>query len=614
MQVMEIPMPIPGAAYPVIDAQQLEYIAFSGQQELVHGVFKSIPLEERRRFASKYILSEVITGGIKKLRKYLGAAAEEAADEEKAFIDQTLRQFILGCRNSRNYPRELFQSILQWANELVALSLPNEAVYYYEEALRLDPQKYPDLHARLLLDSASVLNTFGEFSQAQSILTTLAERPYLITDRNIVPALMFNLGRESLLNGDVGYYKELLFRGLREFYGNIDDRRIFVEQLCKTYRRFYHVLLGRSVRVTDKVVFLLHWAYFRLSTGRAARRIGIVRMMRLLVLGWVYITNYARASARPQRSFRGFPAAYPRAKRHHVLLTRAMGGIGDFLMMTPGLHALKRKHPREEIHVAVPRRYAPLFEGNPDVKVVDIEDVSLSHLTYRKWLNFSDCPATRIEALTSPRVKRSRVDIFARAMGIRCYRFWTMDKRPRYFVSDGEKSFAAWFWNVHQLAGRPVIAVQLHAEEVYRNYPHMQRLVRELAKKRTVLLFDSEIIDGFDLPNVIKVDTLPMRQAFALVSRCDAVVAPDSSFVHLAAALDLPCVALYGPIDGTVRTAHYPNCIYLDVRDRLGCVPCWRNDQIPCKLTGLRNSVCLHEIAVRDIIQTLDNVLERRTP
>jgi ADP-heptose:LPS heptosyltransferase len=102
-----------------------------------------------------------------------------------------------------------------------------------------------------------------------------------------------------------------------------------------------------------------------------------------------------------------------------------------------------------------------------------------------------------------------------------------------------------------------------------------------------------------------------MRKAFALAAACDAIVAPDSSFVHLAAALDVPCVALYGPVDGAVRTKSYPRCVYLDVRKKLGCVPCWRNDKIPCKLTNLRTSACLADIAVHDIVTTLDKILQK---
>ncbi len=83
--------------------------------------------------------------------------------------------------------------------------------------------------------------------------------------------------------------------------------------------------------------------------------------------------------------------------------------------------------------------------------------------------------------------------------------------------------------------------------------------------------------------------------------------------MHLSAALDIPCVALYGPIDGTVRTKHYPQCTVIDVRQRLRCLPCWRNEQITCALTNMRGSVCMADISITEIMGALDDHLRRRT-
>ena len=77
----------------------------------------------------------------------------------------------------------------------------------------------------------------------------------------------------------------------------------------------------------------------------------------------------------------------------------------------------------------------------------------------------------------------------------------------------------------------------------------------------------------------------------AAISPYSMAVAPDSSFIHLAAALRRPAVGLFGPTDGAVRTSDYPDVRFLDVRRDLRCVPCWRNEEIPCALTGMRASV-----------------------
>jgi ADP-heptose:LPS heptosyltransferase len=82
-------------------------------------------------------------------------------------------------------------------------------------------------------------------------------------------------------------------------------------------------------------------------------------------------------------------------------------------------------------------------------------------------------------------------------------------------------------------------------------------------------------------------------------------VAPDSAFFHLAGALDLPCVGLFGPTDGRVRGQDYPRARILDARRTLRCVPCWRNETTSCGLTNLRPSACLGEIAPDDVVRAV---------
>lgn len=590
-----------------VNASELEYIAFSGRSDVAHGIFRSIPETGRHAYANKYILHEVVVAGITKLRTYLAASAEEAAADEKAFLDDVVALFVTTSRHTGSFPRELFETMLRWSEELIRLSLLREALHLYDEMLDLNATKFPDLYVRCIVGKAGVLNMMGKFRETETLLAALARRPYRVTDRNMIPSLLFNLGQESLLRGDIEFYKTLLFRGLRHFYTDISHRRLFVDQIRKTYRRSHAVLLNRRLRLGDKFLFALHRLYFIAERFRVLRLTGAERVLRYAVLGCVYGANYFVHRSRWAEDGRQGPA--PHLLRRSILITRAMGGIGDLLMMTPGLHELKRRHPQSEIHLAIPRRYFPVFHDNPDVHLLDIEQEAFDHLAYKKWLNFTDCPASRVEARTAPKVKKNRIELFARGMGLGRMRVRRMEKRPRYFVSPPEREFQRSFWAQRKLEGKRVIGVQLHADEVYRDYPHMPQLIARLAEEYHVLVFDVEPIACCDGPDVTKVEGLPLRQAFALASACDGIIAPDSSFVHLAAAFDLPCVALHGPIDGKLRTMHYPHCRYLDVRQKLGCMPCWRNNNIPCKLTNMRTSVCMADIALEQIIDTLKSLL-----
>lgn len=610
-----------------VQPRELEYIAFTGQYEQVHAILHRIPPGERTKYADKYVLSQAIWGGIQKLRKLLGVHAEAAAENEKAFIDETLKLFIADCKSSGIYPRELFQSILYWSDELVKLSLADEALLYIEEARAMGVNKFPDLQTMLLSRMAQIFSDNGQLPRAFAVLEDLARRPFLLTDRNQIPEILFKLGQLALQNEDVHYYKRLMLWGLRHFYTDIDNRRRFVEQLGKTYRRSYRLFFDATVRVSDKILFFVHWFYYKMPDFRRLRLGFLNKAMKLGILGYVYGLNYFRGSElfhsgvasikgapRPSPNGNGTPHgkaehASPRQRRH-LLITRAMGGIGDLLMMTPGIHALKQKYPGQEIHLALPKRYFGVFQGNPDVILVDIENGAFDFTAYRKWFNLTDCPAARVESRTAPRVKKTRIEIFARSLGVRGLRFRSMNRRPCYFLSEKDKEFREKFWKENGLAGKQVIGVQLHADEVYRDYPHAEQLVRKLSQHYIVLVFDAKPIRGCDFENVIKIDSLGIRQAFALASRCNAMVAPDSAFVHLAAAFNIPCVALFGPIDGKARTKDYPRCTYLDARANLNCVACWRNETLPCKLTNMRTSICMAHIPVARVLEALEKQLQ----
>ena len=593
-----------------ISPKELEYIAFSGQREIAHGLYRSIPLDQRGLYTNRFILSEVVHAGVQKLRKFLAASAEGAAQDEKLFIDEAMEVFIADCRLKKVYPRELFSSLLTWGEELSRLSLLREALRYYNAALELEVGKYPDLYSKILLAKAGLLNTMGSIEESQSILLSLASRPYMICDRNVLPNVLFQLGKESILKGDITLYKGVLFRGLRHFYTRFDQRKVFVDQIVLTYRHSINVLLDATTSTLDKVLFCSHRLYFLAARSRLLSASRLTGLLRILLLGCVYCLNYGFGSPLGMSAVGYRRGSKTQTGRRAVLITRSMGGIGDLLMMTPGLHALKMKHPHEEIHLALPRRYFPIFSGNPDVTLLEIDDGHIDPKEYWRWINFSDCPASRVESRSAPKVKKGRIEIFARAMGVGYFRRRRIDKRPRYFVLPEERVFQMSFWSKNGLTGEKVIGVQLRADEVYRDYPHMRELILRLATRYRVLVFDAEKIEDLEHDHVITVDNQPMRLAFALASACDAIVAPDSSFVHLAAALNIPCVALYGPIDGHVRTMEYQNCKYLDAKKKLGCMPCWRNEQIPCKLTGMRSSVCMADISIEEILAALDEKLK----
>jgi ADP-heptose:LPS heptosyltransferase len=606
-----------------ISFEQLLFMAYNGDYDSVYSHMVRFTPEDRKKYANKYIYFETLTGSIKNLSELKNYHEDLLVHKEKKFLLEILDLFISECINNSSFPRQLYQSILKVAEELTRLSDFNCAIEYLNKAIALGVNKFPELKTEVLFSLAEIYNRRGDLVYSENYLNQLLLHPYLITDRNRVAELLQNVSQLYLKQGKVDRYKNFLFLGLKYFYTNPDNRRKIFEQIRLTYRRSLKVIFNSDVNIQNRFIFLIHWYFFKLPNFSKIK-LGFANKIALRVLmGTIYLINYSQKTETTKnllpKNNENSGSLYLLKSQDYlseksiqsvqtkkILITRAMGGIGDLLMMTPGIHALRQKHPESEINLAIPKRYFSVFEGNDDVKLLDIEGDFFSHLTFNKWYNFTDCPAARKESISAPRVTKSRIDIFTSALNVGLLTRNTVSKKPRYFINQNELNFCNDFWRNNELNEKIVVGVQLHSDETYRDYPLMENLVKKLAEKYPVLIFDSETINGFDFENVIKIQNLSIRKAFALAHMCSAIVAPDSSFIHFAAAFDIPTIALFGPIDGKVRTKHYPNCTYLSAKDLFGCMPCWRNESIPCKLTGMRTSECMKQIPVNQILNVLE--------
>jgi len=88
-------------------------------------------------------------------------------------------------------------------------------------------------------------------------------------------------------------------------------------------------------------------------------------------------------------------------------------------------------------------------------------------------------------------------------------------------------------------------------------------------------------------------------QLAALFKRCKVVITPDSAPMHLAVALKVPCIALFGP---TEPARHIPKGAYVKVlRKDLHCSPCYKSK---CGHTS-----CMEQISIDEVLQTVVEML-----
>src|SRR5262249_45429403 len=250
------------------------------------------------------------------------------------------------------------------------------------------------------------------------------------------------------------------------------------------------------------------------------------------------------------------------------------------------------------------------FAENTDVLLHDIDGPPLDLQRFHAWHNLSFCPAARYESRHRPNVKKGRVELFASGMGISEKEMTTVGLQPRINFSEMSKRAGAAFFAEHGLVNQhPIIAVHAFSRETYRDYPRMETLIEKLAARYKIVVFHHVRVPLPSHPNIVPAFAQPMGDAFAIFAKCDLAVCADSSFFHVAAALDMPTVALFGPTDGAVRSKHHRKAHIVSLKHTFKCMPCWRNEDTPCQLTGTMQSACMMAIDENDIIALVDRLL-----
>jgi ADP-heptose:LPS heptosyltransferase len=289
------------------------------------------------------------------------------------------------------------------------------------------------------------------------------------------------------------------------------------------------------------------------------------------------------------------------------------GGFGDLLFLTPTIAEIRRRWPQAEVAVACFARYRDALLNNPDVKSwvsYPVESKDWSFFDAQVWLE------GLIEANREAE-KTHAVDLVAARCGLEI-----TDKRMKYYVTPeeaaaAEKEFPRW-------PDRPKrIGIQVSASGRCRIYPHIIDVAKRLWRDgHEVFLFGSPGEFQSDMPEGI-VNLMMLKKTFrescAILGACDVLVGPDSALVHVAGALGVPCVALYGPFPWQLRTAYAPETFALQGVGR--CSPCFHHarpgrhefpENGPCAATGRCEVLAAipAERVMREVWKKLERVTE----
>lgn len=257
-------------------------------------------------------------------------------------------------------------------------------------------------------------------------------------------------------------------------------------------------------------------------------------------------------------------------------------GIGDVLMTTPTLDALKELFiSSPTITYATNTRYldgglVKILRGNPSInKVIDRDQIDESE--YDLVINLH-CPCVGYERRENLPI--NRIDLFAAHAGVKL-----QNKIPRYFVDSKEVEWGLSFLQRHRIKSQ-VIMVHVFSTAVRRN-------LNSATFKSALMDLDSRgyrliiLLHSTDYPSEVYFDNIPgaiilkdedIRNIVGLMISCDLVICPDSAILHLAGALNIPTVSLFGHTDPRARINYYPNTVAVWPGQRFSCAPCWHGN------------------------------------
>jgi len=301
-----------------------------------------------------------------------------------------------------------------------------------------------------------------------------------------------------------------------------------------------------------------------------------------------------------------------------VLFMRHVG-LGDAVICASLARYVKKHWPDSWVAISVPEKWGELFEW-----IVDVDEV-IDCIIRKIPVNKYDA-AFRLDGIFDMQrdsAITSRPALLYRYLGLE-NPAEAMDK-PWFEVPARNKNIAN-NWMREQGINRThrLVGIQIDSMAPLRSIPADIRnsIIAGLLEDPTVKVIQFGLTTSapssrpLEFPGAYDATNLKLPLTGALMSMCDVMVAPDSGLMHLACALGVPTVALFGTMPARLRTEFYPTAHPIEAEDP-GCgrFPC--NDMANNEGWGMNycfdreghGSMCMRMIPASKVVAKVWEIL-----
>jgi heptosyltransferase-2 len=340
------------------------------------------------------------------------------------------------------------------------------------------------------------------------------------------------------------------------------------------------------------------------------------------------------------------------------ILIIMMGGIGDMILLTPALKALRKAYPSSTLSFLLgPYGAEKVIEGSHLINkkiIIDAEKYKgikgkikliqelrkenfclsitstgtnpvksgllcyLSGIKYRLGENIRGKGFfynLKIPFNEDSHYVESNLRLIEK-LGIKA------DERRTYiYRSSEDKYFASNIIADHHLEEKLLIGIHpgsgIH-QAWFKRWPkeRFARLADKMIDKynASVMIFGGaeEVSLGREIKSLMNSSPILMAgkttlaQTAALIEKCWLFVSNDSGLMHVACAVNTPTIGIYGPTSYK-RLGPYSDSAMI-ISNELDCSPCFKRRKVKCKSLD-----CLKLITVEEVLESVESLLRKKT-